>query len=94
MRQSERQFEMPRHEPGVVLARSAQPFAQIGADRGDAILPHAVDGRGEVVLVPRSDLRHDLFKEVPRAIEIARPDRQQVLVAQTREQFELDIMDE
>ena len=61
---------MPRHETGVVLARPAQPFAQIGADRGDAILPHAVDGRGKVILVPGGNLRYDLLKEVPRAVEM------------------------
>ena len=94
MRQPEGQFEMPRHVTGVVLARSAQPFAQIGADRGDAVLPDAIDGRGKVVLVPGSDLRYDLLKELPRPIEIAWPHRQQVLVAQAREQFELDIVDE
>jgi hypothetical protein len=36
---AEGQLEMPRHVPGIVLAGSAQPFAQVGSDRSDAILP-------------------------------------------------------
>src|SRR5262245_30678483 len=70
MCQPEGQFEMLRHVSGVVLAGSAQPFAQIGSDRSNTILPYAVDGWGKVILVPGSDLRYDLLKEVPRAIEI------------------------
>jgi hypothetical protein len=36
---AEGQLEMPRHVSGIVLAGSAQPFAQVGSDRSDAILP-------------------------------------------------------
>ena len=50
VRQPEGQFEMPGHVAGVVLACPPQPFAEIGADRRDAVLPHAVDGRRKVIL--------------------------------------------
>ena len=40
---------MPGHVARVVLACPPQPFAEIGADRSDAILPHAVDRRGKIV---------------------------------------------
>lgn len=46
---------MVRREAGVVEARPSQPFAEVGADRGDAIQPHALDRGSKVVMGSRRD---------------------------------------
>src|ERR1700686_4258267 len=85
---------MPGNESGGVLARSAQPFPEVGADRDDGIFPHPVNGRGKVVFIAGGDVCHNFLKYLPRPIEVAWPHGEQVLVPQAREQLELDIMDE
>jgi hypothetical protein len=92
--EAERKFEMSWYETGIVLTRSAQPLPEIGADRSDTIFPDAVDSRSKIILVPRGDLGHNRFKQLPRPVEITRLHGKQVLVPQTREQLELDIVDE
>ena len=68
---------MPGHEAAVVLARPAQPFAEIGADRSDTVLPDTVNGRGEVVPITAGDFGNDLIEPLPRPIEVAWPHREQ-----------------
>ena len=90
----ERQLEMPGHVAGVVLACPPQPFAQIGADRSDAVVPDAVDRGRKVVLIAGGDFRDDRIELLPRPVEVARPHREQASLPQTREQLELDVVDE
>ena len=92
--QPEGQLEMPGHVAGVVLACPPQPFSEIGADRSDAILPYTVDGRRKVIPIPGGDFRNDRFELLPRPVEIVWPHREQVLFLETREQLELDVVDE
>ena len=48
--------------PRRIERRAAQPFAQIRADAGHAVLPHALDRRRQPVLVLRDDVRQDLIQ--------------------------------
>ena len=78
---AERQLEMPRHKTGLVNAGAPQPFAQIGADGGDAVKPDALDGGSKVVVVPRSNIGDDGIELPLNPIEDPRPYRKQTFAA-------------
>src|SRR4029077_8326408 len=92
--QSEGQLEMPGHVAGVVLACSPQPFAEIGADGSNAILPNTVDGRGKVVPIPDGDFRNHRIEFLARPVEVVGAHWEQALLPQAREQLELDVVDQ
>ena len=85
---------MPRHKTGIIKAGTPQPFAQIGANRGNAIEPDALDGRGKVVVVPRGDIGNDGIELLVNSIQVAGPYRKQSFSSQPREKLELDVMDQ
>src|SRR4029450_11855675 len=70
---------MPGHVARVVLACPPQPFAEIGTDRGYAILPYAIDRRGEIVPVTGGH---------PRDHGVG------VLVPKTSKKLELNVVDQ
>ena len=78
MLQTKRQLEMPGHVPGFVFARPPQPFAKVGADCGDAILPNAVDGGGKIVPIAGGDLRDHRVEPLLRLLEVGWPHRKKV----------------
>jgi hypothetical protein len=88
-RQTERELEAPRHESGAVLARTAQPLAQVGTHRLHAVAPHAVDRGREIVGEARGDLLEHAVEMIPRGGEPRGRDRQEPPIAQRAEQLEL-----
>jgi hypothetical protein len=91
---TERELEMPRHKPGVIKAGPPQPFAQIGADCGNAIKPDALDGRSKVVVVPLGDIGNDGIDLLVNSIQVACPHRKQSFSPKPGEKLELDVMDQ
>ena len=67
--QPERHFEVQGDISRLVLARPPQPFAQIGADRRDAVLPDAIDCRRKVVIVARGGFLDDFVEDLSRLIQ-------------------------
>jgi hypothetical protein len=87
------ELEMPRDKAGIVKAGPPQPFAQIGADCGNAIKSDTLDGGSKVVVVPRGDIGNDSIELLLNPIEVAGPYRKQSFSLQAGEKLELDVMD-
>src|SRR6267142_6933515 len=83
---------MPRDKAGIVKAGPPQPFAQIGADCGNAIKPDTLDGESKVVVVPRGDIGNDGIELLLNPIEVAGPYREQSFSLQPGKKLELDVM--
>jgi len=94
MLETKRQLETPGHVPGLVFTRPPEPFSKVGTNCGDAILPNAIYGGGKIVLIASGDLRDHNVKPLLRVLKVGWSHWQKSVFPETREQVELNFVDQ